>query len=126
MPPQNARQIVRERCPNAVAQRYKAVHQLGQSAPIEPERWVIYAEPGLGQQVLGSGPTEAAAWTEASTRVLEGLQKPKGLRIKRDSLNDAGVVGGGPPLNEVIRATLDRGEPVIIEEADGSETPYEH
>jgi hypothetical protein len=121
----NSEEIVRERYLNAEAQHHEAIYQMGQRAPTQPEYWAIYSASGLGHHPIAVGPTEEAAWTLAAEKVLEQLRKPIGLRIKREMLDDSGRSGAGPVPIEAIEATLDKGEPVIVDEVDGSESVLE-
>ena len=116
----SAEEIVRERHPHAVLRHHKAVHEMGRSEPVQPESWVVYASLGLGGQQLGEGHTALAAWVAASNRVLQGLPRPFGLRIKRQDLFDAGRIGSGAVPLKAIEDALNRGEEVTVEEPDGS------
>lgn len=120
MTPDSAEAIVRERYPDAELQHHKAGYEMGRAASIQPESRAVYPAGGLGVQPLGVGPTAQAAWGAASTKVLEMLRKPTGLRIKRGHLTDAGKIGAGVVPVEAINAALDRGEEVTGEESDGS------
>ncbi len=61
--------LVREKYPNALAKFHDAVHELGQTAPVEPAHWAVYPNEGLGYEALGTGPSEVAAWAAASANV---------------------------------------------------------
>jgi hypothetical protein len=103
-----AEEIVLERYPDSQVQHHEAVHEIGQKAPIQPEYFTIYPVGGLGHQPTAIDPTEAAAFTLAAEKVLKGLRKPKGLRIKREILGDAGRVGAGSVPVEMIEAAVER------------------
>lgn len=64
-----AEDIVRERYPAAEARHIKAVFEMGQRAPTQPEHWAVYPAGGLGHQPIATGPTEEAAWTLAAQKV---------------------------------------------------------
>jgi hypothetical protein len=62
--------IVRVKYPEAKAERTSAQYQWGQIDPTQPERWSIFSgPPHLGQQPLGEGPTEKAAWADAARKM---------------------------------------------------------
>lgn len=120
-----SKEIVCEHYPNAEARHCDAVHQMGQKAATQPEHWAIYPAGGLGHQPIATGPTEEAAWALAAEKVLGGLRKSQGLRIKREMLDDIGKPGAGSAPLEEIDAALDREEDVIVVEPDGSESILE-
>lgn len=123
MMPENAEMIVRERYPNAVIKHHEAVYEMGQKKPIQQECWDVYPACELGQKSLGTGPTAEAAWVAASTKVLEGVRKSEGFRIKRQDLNDIEMSNvAAMALKEMIEDALTRGDLVIVKEINGSES----
>jgi hypothetical protein len=60
--------IVRAKYPEAKAER-TVQYQWGQIDPTQ-QRWSIFSgPPHLGQQPLGEGPTEKAAWADAAQKI---------------------------------------------------------
>jgi hypothetical protein len=75
MTQKDAEEIVRGCYPDAKSHCHEAVYQMGQNAPYKAKSWAIYPAGGLGQEPLGNGPNEGAAWADAATTVLRELRK---------------------------------------------------
>jgi hypothetical protein len=73
----DSRGIVLTKFSQAEAERCLPVKGVGR----EPDRgihWAVYAAPGDGQELLGKGLTEAAAWQDAADNILaEDPQEPR-------------------------------------------------
>lgn len=115
--PKSAQQIVKEKYPQAEAVHHPATHQMGQSAPTQEAHWAIYVAPGLGQRQLATGPTEHAAWVNASTEVLKDLPKPTTATVSSETVYDAHRVGATAGLADAIKSL--EAEGVKVKKSDG-------
>jgi hypothetical protein len=63
-----------DRYPDALAVEEPLILRHGDSAPVEPSHWEIFAGPGPDDERLGSGKSEDKAWADAARRVKDAYR----------------------------------------------------